>query len=201
MHTHATGVGAPGFLALSGIWFAMMALMMAPTVWPWVRAFHLFGSRGDNLTARGIATATFVSGYLTAWLLYSTAAAGFQLQIAPTRYIGAGLLAGAGLFQLASLKRACLTHCRSPYSYFLVRWRNGPAGGFRIGFGHGIFCVGCCWALMATALAVGVMNLWWMAALTVTAFAEQALPNGDRLRVPVGVALVAAGMLRATAFP
>jgi predicted metal-binding membrane protein len=197
MHTHAAGMGAPGFLALSGIWFAMMALMMAPTAWPWVRAFHSFGARSASVSSRAAATAMFLAGYGIAWLLYSLAAAAIQRQITPTVGVGAGLLIGAGLFQFSRLKRACLTHCRSPFGYFLARWRNGPSGGFRIGFGHGVFCVGCCWAMMATALAAGMMSVWWMGALTMTAFAEQTLPNGDRLRAPIGLALVAAGLVTA----
>ncbi len=200
MHVHAAGGGAFGLFALSGMWLVMMALMMAPTVWPWVRAFHSFGARADSASARIIATTTFLSGYVIAWLLYSIAAAAFQLQITLTAVVSAALLIGAGLFQFAPLKRACLAHCRSPLSYFLARWRHGPASGFRMGFGHGVFCVGCCWALMATALAVGMTNLWWMAALTLTAFAEQTLPHGDRVRVPIGLALVAAGLTRMLAF-
>jgi predicted metal-binding membrane protein len=197
MHTHAAGMDAPGFFALSGIWFAMMALMMAPTVWPWVRAFHSFGARSADVSSRAAATAMFLAGYGMAWLSYSLAAAAIQRQITPTVGVGAGLLIGAGLFQFSRLKRACLTHCRSPFGYFLARWRNGPSGGFRIGFGHGVFCVGCCWAMMATALATGMMSLWWMGALTMTAFAEQTLPNGERLRAPIGLALVAAGLVTA----
>ena len=196
MHIHAVGAAAPGFVVLAGMWLAMMALMMAPTVWPWVRAFQSFGSRADNLSARVLSTTTFLSGYLLAWLLYSIAAAGFQLLIKPTAWVAAALLIGAGMFQFAPLKRACLTHCRSPFTYFLARWRNGPRGGFQMGFGHGVFCVGCCWAMMATAMVAGMTNVWWMGALTITAFAEQALPHGDRLRVPVGLVLIAAGGAR-----
>jgi predicted metal-binding membrane protein len=197
MHLHAAGAAAPGFVSLSGMWLAMMALMMAPTVWPWIRAFHSFGSLADTAGARALAMMMFVSGYVMAWLLYSVAAAAVQLQITPTAYVGAAFLIGAGLFQFAPLKRACLTHCRSPFGYFLARWRNGPSSGFRMGFGHGVFCVGCCWALMATALAVGTTNLWWMAALTATSFAEQTLSHGARLRVPIGLALVGAGIVTA----
>ncbi|MEO8677693.1 MAG: DUF2182 domain-containing protein [Vicinamibacterales bacterium] len=194
MHVH---LAAPGFVALSGMWLVMMTLMMAPTVWPWVRAFHSFGASADTPASRTVATTTFLGGYVMAWLLYSAAAAGFQLQITVTAYVGAALLIGAGVFQFAPLKRACLTHCRSPFGYFLARWRNGPAGGFRMGFAHGVFCVGCCWALMATALAVGMTNLVWMGALTAAAFAEQTLPRGDRLRAPIGLALIAAGVVTA----
>ena len=109
-----------------------------------------------------------------------------------------GILFTAGAFQFAPLKRACLMHCRNPLTYFLTRWRDGAAGGFGMGFHHGLFCVACCWALMATTVAVGVMSLWWMAALAAIALVEQVAPHGDTFRRPLGVALIAAGVWRYT---
>ena len=181
MHIHSSA----SFAGLSAMWVAMMTAMMAPTVWPWVNAYHRLGSH----------TSLFVSGYVAAWAIYSIAAAGLQILIGPVSpSIAATILIGAGLFQFASIKAACLTHCRNPFTYFLAKWRNGPSGGFHMGFGHGLFCVACCWALMITTLAVGMTNLWWMALLTLVAFAEQVLPFGDRLRKPVGGALIVAGL-------
>ena len=167
--------------------------MMAPTVWPWVAAFNRFKSPVES----GIGLTTFIGGYAVAWLLYSIAAASIQLLLPHhlPKTIAAAILFTAGAFQFAPLKRACLMHCRNPLTYFLTRWRDGASGGFRMGFGHGLFCVACCWALMATTLAVGVMSLWWMAALAVVTFAEQVSPWGDRVRVVVGAALVASGLI------
>lgn len=205
MHVHGTGALATGFLQLAAMWLGMMALMMTPTVWPWLQTFQRFGGQSGR-ARRVISTLSFSSGYLVAWLLYSAAAAlfhGMLLRVEildPGRgvmpILGAGILVIAGLFQFAPLKRACLTHCRNPFSYFLARWRNGPVSGFRLGLTHGLFCLGCCWALMLTALAVGVMNVWWMAALTVAVFVEQVLPRGERIRVPLGVGLIFAGLLQ-----
>jgi predicted metal-binding membrane protein len=171
------------FPALATMWFAMMTAMMVPTVWPWVSAFNRFGGN----------RAIFSTGYAVAWLLYSLAAASIQLLLPHElpRLLSASILFTAGAFQFAPIKRACLMHCRNPLTYFLTRWRDGPSGGFRMGFNHGLFCVACCWALMATTLAVGVMSLWWMAALAVVTFAEQVSPWGDRVRVIVGIALLA----------
>lgn len=204
MTAHAHGSGA-GFLPLTLMWFGMMAAMMAPTVWPWVRSFGRFDESRSGLAALA-ATGIFAGGYLAAWLAYSVVAALIQqtLQAASlldplagmTTAAGGVVFIVAGLYQFAPLKRACLTHCRSPFTYFLSRWRDGAAGAFRMGFGHGAYCVGCCWALMATALAVGVMNLWWMAALAGLALVEQVAPGGRALRVPLGVALLAAGLWR-----
>ena len=100
----------------------------------------------------------------------------------------------AGIYQFAPLKRACLTHCRTPLGYFLTRWINGPIGALRMGVHHGLFCVGCCWALMATAFAVGAMNLWWMTALGIVALLEQTTPHGELLRRALGAGFLVAGL-------
>ena len=182
MHDHA--VSAPGFGASVAMWFGMMTAMMAPTVWPWIRSFARFGG----------STASFASGYLASWLAYSIAAAAAQIAFHPSASFASAVFVAAGVYQLAPLKRACLAHCRNPISFFLARWRNGPAGGFRMGVEHGLYCVGCCWALMATTLAVGMANVGWMAALGAVAFVEQVVRRGDVLRVPLGLALIAAGL-------
>jgi predicted metal-binding membrane protein len=205
---HVSGhPSAAAFTSLATMWLGMMAVMMAPAVWPWIRAFERLTSRGDGRLRRIVSTLSFAGGYVAAWAAYAVAAALVHMvllragAVDPVRglapLLGAGLLIVAGLFQFAPLKRACLTHCRNPVSYFLSQWRHGPMGGFRLGLGHGLFCVGCCWALMATALAVAVMNLWWMAALTAAVFVEQVAPRGEWIRAPLGIALIAAGLLRA----
>jgi predicted metal-binding membrane protein len=170
------------------MWFVMMTTMMGPTVWPWVSAFNRLGGNKS----------VFFAGYAAAWLLYSLAAAEIQLLLPHQlpNALTASILFVAGAFQFAPIKRACLTHCRNPLTYFLARWRDGHSAGFRMGFGHGLFCVACCWALMATTLEVGVMSLWWMAALAVVTFAEQVSPWGDRVRIAVGVTLLAAAVSR-----
>ena len=97
----------------------------------------------------------------------------------------------AGAFQLTALKEACLSHCRSPAGFLLTRWRPGAGAAARLGFEHGLYCVGCCWALMALALAVGMINLVWMGLLMAVMVSETVLPFGARLTRPVGVALLA----------
>jgi predicted metal-binding membrane protein len=197
-HTHAAPVGV---WPLALMWFGMMAAMMAPTAWPWVRAVHRFSAADRGATAR------FASGYLLAWFGYSIGAALLQRALQETMLMqpssdvvlprsGAVIFLIAGLYQFAPLKRACLMHCRTPLGYFLTDWRNGPFGAFRMGFHHGLFCVGCCWALMATAFAVGVMNAWWMAALAALALAEQIAPQGQMLRRVLGGSFLVAGISR-----
>jgi predicted metal-binding membrane protein len=207
VHVHATN--GTGFWLLALMWFGMMAAMMAPTAWPWVRAFHRFSGSGRE--GDPAATTRFASGYLLAWLAYAIGAALLQraLQTASTPMqasttgvmpgVGAVIFLIAGLYQFAPLKRACLTHCRTPLQYFLTCWRGGPIAAFRMGLHHGVFCVGCCWALMATSLAVGAMSLSWMAALGALALGEQIAPQGEWLRRAFGVGCVAAGLWRLSA--
>jgi predicted metal-binding membrane protein len=191
-HEALHGPGSLTVVALA--WAAMMTAMMAPTAAPWVFAFHRFAlARGDE-ARRLRSTLSFVAGYVLVWSLFGVALALVQTQVAvPERWSGAVLI-GAGVFQLTPLKRACLTHCRNPLGFLLTRWKNGPPSPLDIGLRHGAYCLGCCWALMITCLAVGFTNLWWMAALAVLTFVEQATPRGASLRVPIGFALIAAGL-------
>jgi predicted metal-binding membrane protein len=203
MAGHAHAAVHSGFATLAVMWFGMMAAMMAPTVWPWVRAYHRFA--GAQRGAEVAAATQFASGYLLAWLVYAMGAALLQRALQQTAFMApsgevavphaAGvILLVAGIYQFAPLKRACLTHCRTPLAYFLTRWIDGPIGALRMGVHHGLFCVGCCWALMATAFAVGAMNLWWMTALGVVALLEQTTPKGEPLRRTLGGAFLVAGI-------
>ena len=200
-HAHAVVDGA--FATLTVVWFGMMAAMMAPTAWPWVRAYHRFS--GAQRGAEVVATTQFASGYLLAWLAYAIGAALLQRGLQRTAlmepsgdvvvpHAAALIFLVAGIYQFAPLKRACLTHCRTPLGYFLTRWIDGPIGALRMGVHHGLFCVGCCWALMATAFAVGAMNLWWMTALGIVALLEQTTPHGELLRRALGAAFLVAGL-------
>ena len=201
-HQHAAPAGLASLVVM---WVGMMAAMMAPTAWPWLIAFQRLSGPSAGV-ARAAALSLFAGGYLSAWTLYASGAAGLQYAFARAGWLdhdnalgtaaGAAVLIGAGLFQFTPWKRACLTHCRNPLGFLLARWHNGPIGGYRLGLAHGWFCVGCCWALMATTLVVGMSNLWWMLAVTAAVFVEQVAPRGHLLRLPLGVGLLAAGLLR-----
>ena len=134
-HAHAVAHGA--FATSAVIWFGMMAAMMAPTVWPWVRAYHRFS--GAQRGAEAVATTQFAAGYLLAWLVYAIGAALLQRALHQTAlmepsgdvavpYVAGAIFLAAGIYQFAPLKRACLTHCRTPLGYFLTRWIDGPIG-------------------------------------------------------------------------
>lgn len=183
------------------MWELMMIAMMAPTAARWIAVFSTLntGNRASRVRSAG----AFAGGYVTVWLPYSIAAAGVQIALQRSAWLASNgalagplagiVLIGAGGFQFATLKRTCLAHCRNPLTYFLSRWRNGPPSGFRLGLAHGAYCVGCCWALMATVFAVGVMNVVWMAALTLIGCLEQLVPHGDKLSAVIGVGLMVWG--------
>lgn len=157
--------------------------------------------------------ALFGLGYFAAWLVFSIAGASLQLMLrswgllaastlgasaALTTPLAGLVLVGAGIYQVTPSKSACLEHCRTPMSFFLSRWRNGPVGALRMGATHGAYCVGCCWALMLTGFALGTMNLAWMVVLTVVIAAETLAPQGARIGRLAGATLVIWGLVLLT---
>ncbi len=199
-HIHLSNTS---FLQAAVMWQVMMIGMMAPVAAPWMRAAVTFVD-AHSAYARFTQSAMFASGYLVIWTAYSGLAAATQVALASAHLLGeegalqrplaGALLIVAGLFQFSSLKRACLEHCRNPLTYFLTHWRSGSPSLFHMGMSHGMYCVACCWALMATAFAVGVMNLAWMGVIMLLACAEQILPWGKWIAATVGVGLIAWGL-------
>jgi predicted metal-binding membrane protein len=112
-----------------------------------------------------------------------------------SRLLGGGILIAAGIYQWTPLKRACLTSCRSPLAFIMTEWRDGRTGAWVMGLRHGLYCVGCCWVLMALLFVAGVMNLAWVVAISAFALVEKIVPGGDRVGRVAGFGLVAAGLL------
>jgi predicted metal-binding membrane protein len=198
---HGAQASAATFWAAVLMWQAMMVAMMTPTVAPWVGAYARLVGDGRGALALG-ASFSFAGGYFAIWLLYSGAAALLQLALTragvlphdgASQVVAGVVLMAAGAFQFAPVKQACLSHCRNPLSYLLARWHDGPPGAFRLGMEHGAYCVGCCWLLMLTGFAVGLMNLAWMAVLTVVVTVEQLAPGGAWLGRLFGAGLIAWG--------
>ena len=184
-------------------WQLMIAAMMLPSSLPMVR---LFGRASANQPRPLPAKAAFLGGYALVWTAFGAAA--FLGDLAVHRLVERwdwlaprpGLLGGAalllaGAFQFSTIKDRCLTVCRHPAGYLLQHYRRGTAAAFRLGAGHGLFCVGCCWALMLVAFAVGVANLWWMAALTAVMVFEKTGRGGRRGVRPIGLGLLILGIL------
>jgi predicted metal-binding membrane protein len=194
-----------GHLALLfAMWVVMMAGMMLPSAAP---AFLLYASviRRSPEGARTPAHVyAFAGGYLLVWTVFSLVATVLQRWLAEWLLLspmmdardsrfGGALLLVAGLFQFTPLKRACLESCRSPAEFITRHWRTGVSGGFYLGVAHGLFCLGCCWALMLLLFVGGVMNLWWIAALTVFVLLEKLAPFGARGGRYSGVPIIALG--------
>lgn len=205
----------PSAFAVSVLaWQVMMTAMMVPVALPWVRTFARLtaapaGAGGTGAPALvGFPVWLFAGGYLTVWLGFGVAGALAQTALGAPHHggppptdgaLGAALLLVAGAYQLTPAKAACLRHCRNPLSYLLERWRNGPPAPYGVGLRHGIFCLGCCWALMALALAVGVMDLLWMAGLSALVAVENLTRWGPRVGRAAGWLLLAGGAGRALA--
>jgi len=109
--------------------------------------------------------------------------------------VGAASLGLAGAFQFSTLKDRCLTECRHPAAYLLRHYRRGPRAAFRLGWGHGLYCLGCCWALMLVMFSVGVSDLRWMAALAGLMAYEKLGRQGQAAATVAGVALLALAVL------
>jgi predicted metal-binding membrane protein len=180
-------------------WQLMTAAMMLPSSLPLVRLF--WATSGSRR-----ALAAFLGGYAVVWSAFGAAAFAGDvvlhelfhvigpLEARPWLVPGMVLL-GAGAFQFTSLKDRCLEQCRNPAMFLLRRYRRGAREAFRIGGDHGVFCLGCCWALMLLMFAAGIANLVWMAALAAVMTYEKAGRHGRALTPVVGVALVGWGAI------
>jgi predicted metal-binding membrane protein len=181
-------------------WQVMIAAMMLPSSLPLVR---MYARASERAPRRGRSMAAFIGGYALVWSAFGLAAFGFDAGIHAAVnaspwlerhdwWIGGSVLALAGAFQFTSLKDACLDKCRHPAQFLKRYYRRGPAGGFSLGARHGVFCVGCCWALMLVMFAAGVASLVWMALLTAVMIHEKTRPTGARAVPVTGVALLGA---------
>jgi predicted metal-binding membrane protein len=183
-------------------WWLMTGLMMLPVIWPWLRTLHGLSAGGGGPSAfPATAVAAFAGGYLLVWLGFGIGAAALQRFLAPHGSAGwavrGGVLAVAGLYQLTPVKAACLRHCRSPLSVLLSRWPLGRAGAGRLGAEHGVFCLGCCWALMLVGVGAGSVGWSWMVALTGLVAVEKLASAGPAVGRWAGVGLLGLAALEA----
>ena len=187
------------------MWVVMMVGMMAGAAAP---VLSLFGAarraRGERRIP--LAVLAFGFGYLLVWVGFSACAALAQWGLhegamlspamaASSPQLGGAILIAAGAYQLTPLKGACLTQCRSPLGFLMAHWRDGTMGAMHLGWRHGAFCLGCCWALMCVLFVVGVMNLVWVAALAVLVLVEKTGRPGAIVARAAGIAMLAAGVL------
>ncbi len=192
------------FVAMFLMWSIMMVGMMVPSASPMILLFARVYRHHDKTGEAFKAISAFTGGYLAVWTGFSLIATLLQLglesmallspmMISANGFFGGALLVIAGVYQMTSFKDACLDQCRSPISYVTSHWRPGVKGAFNMGFRHGAFCVGCCWALMALLFVGGVMNLIWIALLAGFVLLEKIWVHGRLTSRIAGVCLVVAG--------
>ena len=188
------------------MWVVMMVAMMVPSAAPLILMVAVVNrqrrQRADPLTPVGL----FLLGYLLVWTAFSAVATFLQWGLhaaallspamtSTSPILGGLLLLGAGLFQFSPLKHACLERCRSPLGFVLGHWRESGGGALRMGLEHGFYCVGCCWLLMALLFVAGVMNLLWVAAISIFVLVEKVLPRGELIGRLAGGVLLLAGVV------
>ena len=194
---------ATNFIAVFIMWAVMMAAMMLPSATPMASVFATLNERRGE-SAR---TAAFVAGYVALWVAFGAAATAAQwalqrmgllspMIVSVSPALSGALLIIAGVFQFTPLKQACLRACRSPLGFLLTDWRDGLSGAAQMGVRHGLYCLGCCWALMALLFVGGAMNLLWIAALTLLVAMEKLAPKGEALAKALGVLMIAVGAVR-----
>jgi len=191
----------PHVLLLVAMWVVMMTAMMLPTATPLILLYATAARRSAEPANSARRVYALAAGYLLVWGLFSIVAVAAQRLLASASVLtpmmepsgpiaGAVLLGIAGVYQLTPLKRACLRTCRSPLGFMMQRWRSGVAGAFRLGVGHGAYCLGCCWALMLILFAGGVMNLTVIVTLTMWVLVEKIAPFAEYTSIASGVGLL-----------
>jgi predicted metal-binding membrane protein len=193
-----TDLGALGWFL--GVWVVMMAAMMFPSVSPTVALYSRM-TKGRS----AVAPLVFTSGYLLAWtgvglLAFGISDAGSRLLGGLSwegggRWLAGGILIAAAVYELTPLKNVCLTRCRSPLGFLLGSWRDGLSGALSMGTRHGAWCVGCCWALMASLFTLGVMSIAWMAFVAGLIAAEKTLPWGRAVTYGTAAILLVLGVV------
>jgi predicted metal-binding membrane protein len=197
---------AVSFIALFAMWLVMMVGMMTPSVAPMLLLYEGVARQAGRAGHRFTSVGVFLAGYLTAWSLFSFAAtlvhAGLEasgllgsMSMRTSSRLGGLVLLVMGVYQWLPVKDRCLSQCRAPLQF--IQQHGGFAadapGAWRLGLRHGLYCVGCCWALMLLLFVVGVMNLAWIAALMLYVLAEKLLPEGQLLARLAGIAAVVVG--------
>jgi predicted metal-binding membrane protein len=198
--------GAVDLVLLLAMWWVMMAGMMLPGAAPMILTFATVNRRRRARGQPYAPTALFAAGYLVAWGGFSVAATLGQWGLeraallspmdmtTTSARLGGLLFLAAGLYQLTPLKQACLSVCRSPFDFVVNHWRDGATGALRMGLSHGLYCLGCCWILMALLFAGGVMNLLWVAVLAAVVLIEKLFPLGVWMARIGGVLLAGYGI-------
>jgi len=197
------------FLLLFLMWSVMMIAMMTPSILPMLMLFTTLNSKKKQQGQEVSSTLVLLVGYLFSWIIFSLVITVPQYLMHKSgllnpmmepmhAYLASSMLILAGVYQFTPLKDACLAVCQSPLSFLMNNWKDGNLGAFIIGYKHGYFCVGCCWALMLTLFALGVMNIMWVIVLTIfVLFEKLSYKNPILYRKVTGFLFIAWGTILA----
>ena len=189
------------------MWAVMMVGMMAPSAAPMLLLYARVSREGHGAGKPFAATGWFAAGYFLAWAGFSLAATLVQWMLereallnarmaSGNVLLGAVVLIAAGVYQFTPLKNTCLVQCQSPFRFLMSHggFRSNVPGCVQLGFLHGVYCVGCCWILMALLFVLGVMNVLWIAALALLVLVEKLTPWGRWVARIAGAVCIAAGV-------
>ncbi|MCX7304386.1 MAG: DUF2182 domain-containing protein [Hyphomicrobiales bacterium] len=195
------------FAFIFTMWAVMMVGMMTPSVTPMVLLYALVGRKARKDGKAFAPTGWFFAGYLLVWVLFSVLATILQWLMASmalltpamataSAKVGGVVLIAAGIYQWTPLKGACLRQCQTPIAFLTSHggFRSDPFGALRLGLEHGIYCLGCCWALMALLFVGGVMNIAWIGGIAILVLLEKTVPAGQLIARCSGALLAAAGI-------
>lgn len=194
---------AAHLLLLLAMWVVMMVGMMLPSAAPTLLLYASVVRKSLPGANAPVLISAFTGGYLLIWMAFSVAATALQrvlsellllssmMEMQNRTWAGA-LLVVAGTYQFTPLKGSCLQHCRSPAAFISQHWRADASGAVRMGVIHGLYCLGCCWALMLLLFVAGVMNLLWVALIAAFVFVEKLLPAARFTSHFAGGALIVA---------
>ena len=195
------------FVLLFLMWSVMMIAMMTPSILPMLMLFTTLNARNKSKGKDTSSTFLLLIGYLMSWVLFSLVitlpeyamhkSGLLNPMMEPTHaYLGSVMLVIAGIYQFTPFKDACLTVCQSPLTFLMNNWKDGNLGAFLVGYKHGFYCIGCCWALMLTLFALGVMNIMWVMVLTIfVLFEKLSYKNPLLFRRVAGYAFILWGIL------
>lgn len=192
-------------LATFAMWSVMMVAMMLPAAGPIVLLHRRTALQAHAQGSPAPPTILLVLGYAVVWTSFAAVATALQwassnaallteMDALSDRWIGGAVLIVAGLYQVTPFKQACLQLCRSPVAFLMRHYRPGAVSALRMGIGHGLYCLGCCWAAMALLFVGGVMNLFWVVGIAIFVLIEKALPFGRVFGVGAGVSALAVGL-------
>ena len=194
---------AGGIVVVASMWGAMTLAMMLPSAAPMIMTYAGIADTAACKGERIVSPLVLAAGYTVVWLGFAVIATLVQIAITRLALLDAGMASASGLFsgaifiaagvyQFSALKHACLKRCQHPFPFFFANWATTSRGVFRLGVKQGLYCLGCCWAMMLVMFAVGVMNVIWMAGIGVVMAVEKML-TGRRFTHAVGVVLIIAG--------